>query len=294
MNALHHQNLVHEPTQESSESFTTILLALDGSKRSQAAIPVARKLRDIYRATLHVIYVGTHAFDREVTAERLGFTLQEARELIFESSPGKPSELIAQLGSSHPGSVVVMSTETGEPTGGDHFGSVTESVFALRPERIVLYSPSGSSESWALRRILLAHDGTPASHAATGPAADLAHRAGAEVVALHVAARGESRTTQVGSIPAPRYLDQPQHEWPNWAGEFMNRLLAGGTPSPNVHFKLAVTGGQPGSEVAQVARERGIDLVVMAWHGHWESESSITRVVVRACGCPVLLVYSAD
>ena len=294
MNALHHQNLVHEPTQESSESFTTILLALDGSKRSQAAIPVARKLRDIYRATLHVIYVGTHAFDREVTAERLGFTLQEARDLIFESSPGKPSELIAQWGSSHPGSVVVMSTETGEPTGGDHFGSVTESVFALRPERIVLYSPSGSSESWALRRILLAHDGTPASHAATGPAADLAHRAGAEVVALHVAARGESRTTQVGSIPAPRYLDQPQHEWPNWAGEFMNRLLAGGTPSPNVHFKLAVTGGQPGSEVAQVARERGIDLVVMAWHGHWESESSITRVVVRACGCPVLLVYSAD
>jgi len=294
MNALHHQNLAHEPPQESSESLTTILLALDGSKRSQAAIPVARRLRDIYQATLHVIYVGTHAFDRDVTAERLGFTLQEARELIFESSRGKPSELIAQLGSSHPGSVVVMSTETGEPTGGDHFGSVTESVFALRPERIVLFSPNGTAESWALRRILLAHDGTPASHAATGPAADLAHRAGAEVIALHVAARGEGRPAQAGSIPAPRYLDQPQHEWPNWAGEFMNRLLAGGTPTPNVHFKLAVTGGQPGSEVAQVAREREIDLVVMAWHGHWECESSITRVVVRGCGCPVLLVYSAD
>ena len=74
----------------------------------------------------------------------------------------------------------------------------------------------------------------------------------------------------------------------------MNRLLAAGMPPPNVHFKLAVTGGQPGSEVAQVAREREIDLVVMAWHGHWERESSATRVVVRGCGCPVMLVYSAD
>src|SRR5215471_4294784 len=174
MNAFDHPSLAHPPAQENSGSLSTILLALDGSKRSQAAIPVARKLRDIYGATLHVVYVGTHAFDREVTAERLGFTVQESRELIFESSRGKPSELIARLGTSYPGSIVVMSTETGEPTGGDHFGSVTESVFALRPERIVLYSPNVSSESWALRRILLAHDGTPASHAATGPAADLA------------------------------------------------------------------------------------------------------------------------
>jgi nucleotide-binding universal stress UspA family protein len=294
MNALRHQSLAREPTQEHRESLPTILLALDGSKRSQAAIPVARKLRDIYGATLHVVYVGTHAFDRDVTAERLGFTVQESRELIFESSRGKPSELIARLGGRYPGSIVVMSTETGEPTGGDHFGSVTESVFGLRPDRIVLFSPNGTAEAWGLRRILLAHDGTPASHAATGPAADLAQRVDAEVIALHVAARGAGRPTQAGSIPAPRYLDQPQHEWPHWAGEFMNRLLAAGTPPPNVHFKLTVTGGQPGSEVAQVAREREIDLVVMAWHGHWERESSATRVVVRGCGCPVLLVYSAD
>jgi len=294
MNAFDHPSLAHPPAQENSGSLSTILLALDGSKRSQAAVPVARKLRDIYGATLHVVYVGTHAGDRDVTAERLGFTVQEARELIFESSSGKPSQLIARLGATHPGSVVVMSTETGEPTGGDHFGSVTESVFALRPERIVLFSPTGAADAWVLRRILLAHDGTPASHAATGPAADLAHRTGAEVLALHVAAPSAGRPAQTGSIPAPRYLDQPQHEWPHWTGEFMNRLLAGGIPPPNVHFKLAVTAGQPGSEVAQVARQREIDLVVMAWHGHCERESSVTRVVVRGCGCPVMLVYSAD
>jgi nucleotide-binding universal stress UspA family protein len=295
MNAFDHQSVAHQTTQEGSASLTNILLALDGSKRSQAAVPVARMLRDIYGARLHVVYVGPHANDREVTAERLGFTAQESLAIVFESSSGgKPSQWIARWGSTHPGSVVVMSTDTGEPTGGDHFGSVTESVFALRPERIVLFSPGDTAESWVLRRILLAHDGTPASHAATGPAADLAQRVGAEVIALHVAAHCVERPTQAGSIPAPRYLDQPQHEWPHWTGEFMNRLLAGGVPPPNVRFKLAVTGGHPGSEVARVAREREIDLVVMAWHGHWERESSATRVVVRGCGCPVMLVYSAD
>ena len=294
MNALRDQALFHPPLQEHADSITTILLALDGSRRSQAAVPVARKLRSLYEAALRVVYVGIQAFNRDTIAEQLGFSMPESRDVTFDSSGEKPAESIARLGSSHPGSLVVMSTETGEPTGGDHFGSITESVFALRPERIVLFAPDGSAESWRLGRILLAHDGAPASHAATGPAADLAQRAGAEVIALHVAARGEERSSQPGSMSAPLYVDQPQHEWPVWAGEFMNRLLAAGTPPANVHFKLAVTGGQPGSEVAQVARERQIDLVVMAWHGHWDSESSATRVVVRGCGCPVMLIYSAD
>jgi nucleotide-binding universal stress UspA family protein len=60
------------------------------------------------------------------------------------------------------------------------------------------------------------------------------------------------------------------------------------------HFKLVVAGGNAGSAIAQVARERDADLVVMAWHGHWDHQSCATRVVVRSSGCPVLLVYSAD
>jgi nucleotide-binding universal stress UspA family protein len=74
----------------------------------------------------------------------------------------------------------------------------------------------------------------------------------------------------------------------------MNRLLAAGAPPSNIHFKLAVTSGQPGSEVADVAREREMDLVVMAWHGHWEPTNSATRVVIRNSVCPVMLIYSAD
>ena len=91
-----------------------------------------------------------------------------------------------------PQALIVMSTNTGRTPDKDRFGSVTESIFATRPERTVLLTPERGRKPWNLRRILLAHDGTHISDAATGPAADLAQRAGAEVIALHVAARARS------------------------------------------------------------------------------------------------------
>jgi nucleotide-binding universal stress UspA family protein len=115
------------------------------------------------------------------------------------------------------------------------------------------------------------------------------------VIALHVAARGEERPEARGSIAAPLYVDQPQHEWPAWAEEFMSRVVATGAVASGAHFKLRVTGGQAGSELAEVAHQGQVDLVIMAWHGHWaEHEDCATRVVVRNAGCPVMLVYSGS
>ena len=282
------------PEHETTRSVESIVLALDGTEHSRPAIPVARKLSELYHATLHVTYVGEGALDLKEAAGRLGFSAEEAHGVVFEQGKAGAVTVVTELARQLPHALIVLSTETGRATDKDHFGSVTESVFASRPERTVLLSPHRGNKPWSPRSILLAHDGTPACHAATGAAAELAHRAGAEVIALHVAARGEERSGEPGSIPAPLYVDQPQHEWPAWAEEFMNRIIAAGAPPSSVHFKLAVTGGQAGSEVAKVARDRGVDLVVMAWHGHWDRESCATRVVVRNSDCPVLLVYSAD
>lgn len=187
----------------------------------------------------------------------------------------------------------MLCTALGTHRENNRFGSIAESIFALKPQRAVLLTPDRVRKPWDLRRILLAHDGTPISHPAIGPAADLAQYSGAEVIVIHVAARGEERPEARGSLAAPLYVDQPQHEWPAWAEEFMKRVVAGGALRPGVHFKLKVTGGQAGSELADVAREQGVDLVVMAWHGHWDHEDCATRVVVRKAECPVMLVYSA-
>ena len=269
-----------------------ILLVLDGTHASKPAIPVACKLAETLDATLHVTYVGEQALDAREVACNLGFTPRQRHGAVFDQLTGDPANMVAEMVRRLSRPLVVMST--GRAADRDRFGSIAESVLATRPERIVLLTPERGEQTWTLGRILLAHDGSPTSHSATGPAAELAQRSGAEVIALHVAAQGKGGPQEPGSLPAPRYMDQPQHEWPAWAEEFMNRVLAAGTPPSAVQFKLAVTSGRPGSEIAELARERLVDLVVMAWHGHGEPHMCATRVVIQTSACPVLLVCSAE
>lgn len=273
-------------------SVRNIVLPVDATERTWSAIPVAQALCAIYGANLHIANVGGQALDFEQAANRLQLTGEQ--QPTFVEAGSNAIDIVSKLAHELAEALTVLSTELGKPSEKDRFGLFTESFFASRPERTVVVSPERGNTPWQLRHILLAHDGTPGSQAATNPAIDLALRAQADVIALHVAARGQERPEQAGSISAPIYFDQPQHEWPAWAHEFMNRMLATGAPTSSVHFKLAVTGGQAGSEVAQVARDRGVDLVVMTWHGHWDHESCATRVVVRSSGCPVLLMYAGD
>ncbi len=286
-----HDALQHSAKQESS--VRSIVLPLDGSAASRRAIPVGRYLAQLYRVPLHVLYAAEHRFSAREAIEHLGLTDADLRGAILDQHRGEPGDAILQAVRTLPKALIVMCTNTGHHVGPDCFGSVTEAVLAGTPERLVLIAER-DEQPWTIRRVLLAHDGTPSSDLATAPAAEIAQRAGASVIAIHVGARGDQYSEQPGSMPAPRYLDQPQHEWPNWANQFMNRMLALGAPPSSVSFKLVVTGGQAGSEVAQVSRERQADLVVMAWRGNWDAPQSATKVVIRTAGCPVLLVYSGN
>ena len=290
--ALPEWNDALKPVQPSAKPVENVVLPLDGNVLSRPAISVARGLSELYDATLHVTYVGERTLDLKDAPGFLGLQGEEMRSAVFEQIQGDPVQAVIHLTRKLPQALIVTSTHTGRQTNIDSFASFAESIYQSKPERIVMLAPERGEEPWNLHRILLAHDGTPACQSATGPAADLAQRAGAEVVALHVAARGKKRPSKPGSFTAPQYLDQVQHEWPTWTEEFANRILATGAPTSRVRFQLVVTAGQPGSEVAQVARERKSDLVIMAWHGHRDRKTCATRVAIRNCGCPVLLVYS--
>jgi nucleotide-binding universal stress UspA family protein len=293
--ALPDWNSAIQPKQGKTEfSVKNIVIPLDDNQPSRTALPVAHTLAELYRCVLHIIYVGQEQLDLKHAASQLGLAAEQARDAIFEQRSGAPADVVIALGDNSEG-LLVMSTTVGPQETDNRFGFLTESFLAAKPQRSILVNSGAGYKRWSLRRILLAHDGTPISNPAVAAAADLAQRAGAEVIALHVAARGEERPEARGSIAAPLYVDQPQHEWPAWAEEFMNRVVAGGALGSGVHFRLKVTGGQAGSELAQVAHENKVDLVVMAWHGHWtEHEDCATRVVIRNAGCPVMLVYSAS
>jgi nucleotide-binding universal stress UspA family protein len=274
-------------------SVENVVIPLDGSISSRRAIPIGRFLAQLYNATLHVLYATQRRYSQREAIGRLALSEVDLNGVVFDQEPGEPAQAILDASHRLNRSMIVMCTNTGHHAGPDCFGSVTEAVLGGTPERIVLVGER-EERPWQVHRVLLAHDGTPSSDCATAPAAEIAKNAGATVLAIHVAERGDSFREQPGSLPAPRYIDQPQHEWPNWANEFMHRMMALGAPASSVSFKLVVTGGQAGSEVAQVSREREADLVVMAWHGKWDTPQSATKVVIRTAPCPVLLVYSGS
>lgn len=273
-------------------SVAHIVIPLDESPGSHLALPIARRLAQLYNATPHLLYVGRRTGDAKEILRALGLAPEDISGAVLDARPGNFTEAIIRMARELPNAVVVMSTE-GESQSNESFGQVAEAVLESSPARVVLAAPAHCDRKWKVRRILLAHDGTSNSDSATAPAAELAQRASAEVIALHVAARKAASPQEPGSLSAPRYLDQPQHEWPAWTQEFMDRMLALGAPPSAVHFDLVVAGGQPGSEIAELAQRREVDLVVMAWNGKWNhTRHAATRAVIRACGCPVMLVCS--
>lgn len=272
-------------------SVSNILLPLDGRELSRVAIPVARGFAELYRATLHVVYAGEPTIDPDLRLARLGTQWAEIPGAVIHQSSEAAPQLIGRSARELPEALIVMCTHTGLSRKPDCFGTVTETVLASNFGRIVLVAPDRYKKAFRLSRVVLAHDGTPSCDVAAAPAAEIALRAGAELFVLHVAASREDRPKEPGSVPAPQYIDQPQHEWPSWANEFMSRMRALGAPASAVRFNLAVTGGQPGSEVAQFSRKQDTDLVVMANTGDWAAcKNTAKRVVIQTCACPVLLV----
>lgn len=275
-------------------SVANIALALDGSELSRLALPVMRTLAEIYAATPHLIYAGEQTIDPKERLARLGLNWEQAPGAVIHQAEGSAPDAILGLARDLPQSLIVMCTHTGHKKhGSGYFGSVTEAVLTQGPERIVLVAPGHRSREFKISTIVLAHDGTPAADCAVAPAAELAVRARAALIAVHIAAPHSRCPEQTGSFPAPQYIDQPQHEWPSWSSEFISRMLALGAPAGSVKFELVVAGGQPGSELAQLVRRRKADIVVMGIHGEWKPGfSNAARVVIRTSGCPVLLVRS--
>lgn len=269
----------------------TVVVPIDGSVHALVALPVARGLAEVLGATLHVVHVAERILPPRELLPRLGVTPEQLRGSVIHQATGRPAEGIILLARELNSVLIVMCTHTGveEPVG--ELGPIALEVVGYAPCPVVLVRPERGLRSWALRRILLPHDGTPTTAAAIGPAADLAHRANAELLVLHVAAPGAPRPAEPGTFAAPRYLDQPQHEWPAWTREFLARMMSLGHPPEAVKMRLFLASGDPGAEIVRFAEARNADLIVLGWRGHLEAERAATiKAVVRDTPCPVMIL----
>ena len=278
-----------QPTRE-----PTVIAPLDGSVEAIAALPIARVLAELERATLHVVHVGEPILPPGELLHVLRLAREQVRGLVIAQAGGAPAAGIVRLASEWQSLLIAMCTHTNLAGAEGELGSVAERVLREAPCPVLLVRPELGSRPRALRRIVLPHDGTPTTAAALQPAVDLVGRSGAELDVLHVAAAAASHPAEPGTLAAPQYLDQPQHEWPVWTREFLERILSLCHCPPAVQVRLFLRAGEPGAEIVRFARERQSDLIVLAWRGYLDRERAGTlRIVIRDAPCPMLILRVA-
>jgi nucleotide-binding universal stress UspA family protein len=137
------------------------------------------------------------------------------------------------------------------------------------------------------KKILFPTDFSPASDAALAYAASLARDTGSQLLILHV------EDVQVAYAGGEMYLPAPTT--PNLEVEKMLRSVVLADKSVAYEHRLAI--GSPAEEIVQIAKDEGVELIVMGTHGRSGLSrllmGSVAEAVVRKATCPVLTLKQA-
>ncbi|MGP0095141.1 MAG: universal stress protein [Xanthobacteraceae bacterium] len=268
----------------------TLLVPLDVSTNATAVLSVARGLAHLKGATVVLIHVGRKTLAPDKLLGRMRLAAEDVRGLVIDQRKGSPADAIVREAAARHSVLIVMGTSA-RPDGLLHAsGGVLGDVLLSAPCPVVLVPSVRGRHPWALRQLLLPHDGTPTSAAAIAPTADLASRAGADLVVLHVATPGAERPAELGTFDGPRYLDQPQHAWPAWSREFLERVRGFAFPANIEKIRLVLARGEAGAAILEFAQSNASDLIALAWRGRLEPERAQTmRRVIGDASCPVIV-----
>jgi nucleotide-binding universal stress UspA family protein len=252
----------------STPSRAVVWVADDGSPAAATAVPVAQTIA------------------RQLGAEVELFTEQQSDAAHAILAATEDPRVV----------LVVLATHGREVEAGRGLGSVAEAVMARSERPVLLVRPEATGQSVGsahpLRRLLFPLDGTPRTLAGLTPAIAFARQLGASVDLLCVLRSGDQRAREPGTFTSPQYVDQPQHEWPQWVREVKARVasLCGGWP-PGMAVQALLTVDGISDEILRVAGERHHDAIVLVRRSHLElGRAAVLRAVVAAMPCPVLLL----
>jgi nucleotide-binding universal stress UspA family protein len=287
-----------------------ILVALDLSDSSLAALKSARALADERGATLAVVHVAAHYSDvqpffpqsygpnmtHHLELERLARDTLERElaqvegcqdvERFFEI--GTPYAEIVRRAEAWNADLIVVGSHGKTGVSRALLGSVAEHVVRLAHCAVLVSRPERGSGV-----VLAATDLSDPSLPAVAAAAEEARRRGARLLVVHamessIAAYGAPAAALFGStVPVPSPEDQRLvREWlMTVLGDAMRRFGADGEP-------LVVEGGVVAS-VVRAVEERRADLLVIGTHGRTGLSrlllGSVAEKLVRLVDCSVLV-----
>jgi nucleotide-binding universal stress UspA family protein len=288
--------------------FSRILVPLDGTPQSNAALPVARTIARATGGAMTLLRVlpesalstdDTHATPVAHALERVAPELAEPGVQVNSVvRVGAVVEQILEQSHTQAADLIVMRTHGRVGLERALLGSVTQGVLAASQAPVLLLRPGGRHISH-IHTLLVPIDGSPGGAVALGTALELARATGASLQLLEVA------------VPTPLYgyaayeyggiseIDPARDkEALSSAGTYVASMVArlraaGVTVDGDARMEPDVAG-----TIVAVAEEKSADLIVMSTEALTGAArallGSTADAVVRCSHCPVLLLHRAD
>jgi len=263
----------------------SILCPIDFSEASAGALRYAAAIADHFATRLIVLSVEdpllTQAADlgtgvlwtadeckREIerfAARIFGDESPTIASLEYEAAVGKPAQEILRVARERSCDLIVISTHGLTGIRKLFFGSTTERVLRETTRPVLVTPPTDpgvvrvEDGKRLIRRILVPVDLSPASGHQVRVASGLAQALGVDLILAHVIEPVKSR------LAARLNLPRVEADRRSIADDAMQNLIA--AVPPGLHAEPLIAYGDPAEEVAKVARDRQVGLVVIGLHG---------------------------
>ncbi len=287
--------------------FDRILVPLDRSALAERAMPYAIALARAVNghiALLHAIPSGIalHRGEAELdAAARLDELADQLRHqgirVDARTVPGTAAEaIVAAAGRAHT-DVIVMSTHGRSGLGRWLYGSVADQVLRWAEVPILLVS-AACDHPWPTDRplkMLVSLDGSETSEAVLDSARQLGQILGADAIFLRVIEAAAS--SAIGFDPAHLRISRPEADGGLAEASGYLERIAGQSASPFRSVDTIVDVGEPAVRITALARQEGVDLIVMATHGRTGlarlTIGSVATATLHRTHVPMLLMRPA-
>lgn len=262
-----------------------LLLPLDGSPFAEHALPPARLLAQAFGAPLTLVRVVEGEDSAESTPNHAAAYLDHVAELLRRAAvDARPVVLhghavrgINRAAREHRADLIIISTHGHTGMRRLMLGSVAEALVQTRARPVLLVRPAADDarRADALRRLLVALDGSSFAEQALPYAEALALALRAEVVLLSVLHAPDDAAGRAATVA---YVDG----------------IAAALGQRGVAARGLVTGAEAAATIVAEADGQAADLIVLATRGRGGLErlllGSVATAVVRDAPCPVLLI----
>jgi nucleotide-binding universal stress UspA family protein len=245
-----------------------VLAALDRSPAAKPVLAAARALAALVGAEVTALHVRVDGPDvPRGRAAEAGVPLRVV--------DGDVVHRLVQAAEASDVAALVIGAR-GIPADPRRLGGTAVAVATTVPKPVVVVPPQADPPA-TYTRVLVPLDGNAATSLAVQSLIELAASQGLDVVVSHVLG--------LGTMPA--FTDQPQHEHPVWANEFLARHCPWRSGTTRLEMRL----GRCEDLVPLLARELDCDLIVLGWSQKLTpGRARVVRATLERSSVPVMLI----